>query len=682
MTQTMNKNITEIKEISSPNELLSKYTPTQDDCDFIAKARADISDILHGRTNVGENKRFLVIVGPCSIHEYDSALEYAKKLVGFQQEFPHLYIVMRVYFEKPRSRTGWKGFIYDPDLDNSFQINKGLDLARKLMLEITKMRIPIGSEFLDTITPQYLADLVSWGAIGARTSESQIHRQLASGVSMPIGFKNLTSGDYEKAIDGILSANYPHNFLGVDETGKACHVITKGNMDGHLILRGGDVPNYQECCIEAITSALRREKIPTGIIVDCSHGNSQKEYNRQILVALYIRRLCASAHKYPIRGIMLESNFLKGKQDVSSLVRKKGMSVTDGCIDIYSTQQLLKLLNSPTIADGDSIVEVRTLIRTYDTMIYRILQGEPTLDISLLDATCLLEEDAALYELCKGNPLEELLLMACSTRLSFSNRISELKLRSEPFLHMLKTTDLLKLITHRDIESEIMESFKDPIYLKLIELSKNIQVRCLEKFTKTFRIGYLFGKGTFSHESITKNFRGTHISYPDISSLYSSLRTGEVDAILLPTYNSIIGEIFPKDVEFDRKGTIDHPIELSLYSNRPIRRGDPVDILYVETHVQRECQSYIEKYMNCATIVLVKSSVEGCFQCVQHADGGKTVATLSSTYNSSVMLHTIDTNIVEHNITTFSFLTTKKLPKTPPYQVEVSYFSCIDSHFC
>jgi hypothetical protein len=338
------------------------------------------------------------------------------------------------------------------------------------------------------------------------------------------------------------------------------------------------------------------------------------------------------------------------------------------------------LLDSPTIVGAESIGGVRKLIRTYDEMIYRILHGESSLDLSILDATHLLEEDAKLYQVCKGNPLEEVLLMACSTRLSFSNRLSEIKLRSDPFSYMMKANDFLQLITHRDIESEILASFVDPIYLKLIELSKTIQVRCLENLTKMFRIGYLFGKGTFSHEVITKHFRGTHISYPNISSLYAAIRNEEVDAILLPTYNSIIGEIFPKDVEFDRRGAVDHPIELSLYSNRPILRGDAIDVLFIETHIQRECQAYIEKHLRCATTVLVKSSVEGCFQCVQNTD--KTVATLSSTNNSSVLLHTIDTNIVEHNITTFSFLTMKKAPKTPPYPVDISYFSCIDSHYC
>jgi 3-deoxy-7-phosphoheptulonate synthase len=369
---TYNINISEIKQIISPDDLLLKYAPSDSDKQFISKSRDDISNIL-----VGKDKRLLVIVGPCSIHDYDLAIEYAKKLKAEINSNPNLCIVMRVYFEKPRSRVGWKGFIYDPDLNDSFNINKGLELARKLLLELTKLEIPIGCEFLDTITPQYLSDLVSWGAIGARTSESQIHRQLASGLSMPIGFKNLTSGDYEKAIDGIMSAMYPHNFIGIDECGKVSHIITKGNMNSHLILRGGDEPNYNEEDLEKITKKLVSEKINTGFIVDCSHGNSQKEYNRQILVALYLKRLMHLG-KYPIRGIMLESNINKGNQKILKNINemKYGVSVTDACINFDTTVQLLRMMNKMTVCNANTIGEIRKIIREYDQIIHSLLQED------------------------------------------------------------------------------------------------------------------------------------------------------------------------------------------------------------------------------------------------------------------------------------------------------------------
>ena len=372
-----NTNITQIKPIISPDELMNKYQPTLEDTTFINQSRSNIEDILQNK-----DKRLMVIVGPCSIHDYNSAIEYADKLKRGIINDPNVFIVMRVYFEKPRSRVGWKGFIYDPDLNDSFDINKGLELARKLLLEITKLRIPIGCEFLDTITPQYLADLVSWGAIGARTSESQIHRQLASGLSMPIGFKNLTSGDYEKAIDGIMSAMYPHNFLAIDDKGIASHVITKGNQNSHLILRGGDQPNYDEEDIIKITKALEKEKIKTGIIVDCSHGNSQKEYNRQLLVALYLNRL-RHLNKYPIRGIMLESNIDKGNQKISTDM-KKGVSVTDACIDFNNTQSLLLRLNETTVCEANTLGEIRKLIRDYDNAIHSLLNQFKNIEIVLL----------------------------------------------------------------------------------------------------------------------------------------------------------------------------------------------------------------------------------------------------------------------------------------------------------
>lgn len=395
-----NQRITEIKEIVSPDVLTSKYMPTQEDTAFILKSRATIEEIL-----VKQDSRLMVIVGPCSIHDVDAAIEYARFLQSLQDTVPRLFLVMRVYFEKPRSRLGWKGLIYDPDLDESFQINKGLEIARRLLLTLTQMRIPIGCEFLDTLTPQYLSDLVSWGAIGARTSESQIHRQLASGLSMPIGFKNLTSGDYDKAIDGIHSAAYPHHFLGVNDQGQVSHVQTKGNPFGHLILRGGDLPNYDEPTIRKVAATLAKEKLRTGIVVDCSHGNSQKDHNRQLLVALHVvrqRKKQQTQQQTPsICGIMLESNLLSGKQALSKTLRR-GVSITDACIDIPTTRILLQMLQAPVSPPIHSIADVRRRIHACDTCIHaNTIDAFPP---SIIPSKILLEEDKEVVELCRSQP--------------------------------------------------------------------------------------------------------------------------------------------------------------------------------------------------------------------------------------------------------------------------------------
>jgi len=651
---TTNINISEIKEIPSPNDLLSKYKLSEDDITFICNSRKHIENILSN-----EDKRLIVIVGPCSIHDYDTAIDYAKQLQIIQQSLKNIYIVMRVYFEKPRSRVGWKGFIYDPDLDDSFKINKGLDLARKLLLEITQMKIPIGCEFLDTITPQYLSDLVSWGAIGARTSESQIHRQLASGLSMPVGFKNLTSGDYDKAIDGIMSAMYPHNFLGIDDKGISSHIITKGNKNSHLILRGGDEPNYEQSIVNSITKTLEKENIKTGIIIDCSHGNSQKEYNRQILVALYVKRL-RLLNKYPIRGIMLESNINKGNQKITLPISsmKKGVSVTDACMDIDTTNYLLKLIDNEIIHNNiNTLPEIRSIIRSYDETISSILKNNIQIlnKLVLLNKPYIIEDDKEIANICKSKPNEEILLMMVSMRLALSEKVAEIKLNDNPYEYLNKHNDFLKMITNRNVEKDILRIFDDSIYLKIMEISKNIQVKYLEKATADIKIGYLFGKGTFSHEVITNNFRGIHVPYPNFIALKAALLCKDIDFMIIPTYNSIIGEILNVDTIHKVIGMIDHKIELSLYSNKLIQtKKKEVDILYVEQHILREASKYIEKNLIIKDKVIVKNSVEGCIMCIK--DTNKTSMTISSKNNDSSFLHKLDDNLVEHNITTFSMV--------------------------
>jgi len=655
---TSNINISEIKQIISPDNLLLKYAPSESDIQFISKSRQIVSNILNG-----SDKRLLVIVGPCSIHDYDLAIEYAKKLKSQVEFNSNLYIVMRVYFEKPRSRVGWKGFIYDPDLDDSFNINKGLELARKLLLELTKLEIPIGCEFLDTITPQYLSDLVSWGAIGARTSESQIHRQLASGLSMPIGFKNLTSGDYEKAIDGIMSAMYPHNFIGIDECGKVSHIITKGNMDSHLILRGGDEPNYNEEDLDKINKKLVSEKINTGFIVDCSHGNSQKEYNRQILVALYLKRLIHLG-KYPIRGIMLESNIEKGNQKILKNINdmKKGVSVTDACINFDTTSKLLGMMNEMKVCEANTIGEIRKLIREYDQVIHALLQEDNLkknneLINSIVVTKYMMHEDKETSEMCKGKLNEETLIMMTGLRFGLSERVAEIKVKSNPFDYIYNGNDYLRLITKRDVEKENLKLFQDPFYLKIMEVSKNIQVRYLEKFVADIKIGYLFGKGTFSHEVITENLRGQHIAFKNYTELKFGLENKEVDFMIVPTYNSIIGEIFELESYWQVHGSIDHKVELCLYGNVKDIKGKRIDVLYLEPHIEKECENYIKKKLkDIIMIQVVKNSVEGCLKCISDKDKDLVSLTISSKNNNSNFLNMIDDNIVEHNITTFSLI--------------------------
>lgn len=640
----MNANITEMKEVVPPIKLQMKYEMTPEDTAFVCKSREIIQDILHKKTD-----RFLVIVGPCSIHDYDTAIEYAKELKKIMDASKNLYIVMRVYFEKPRSRTGWKGFIYDPDLDESYDINKGLELARKLLLELVQMRIPVGCEFLDLITPQYISDLVSWGAIGARTSESQMHRQLASGLSMPIGFKNLTSGDTDKAINGIISAQVPHNFIGISEHGNVCHVITKGNVNAHLILRGGDEPNYDQATVEKVTETLTKEKIGAGIIIDCSHGNSQSKYNRQIPVSIYVKRLF-ELKKYPIVGIMLESNILKGNQKLqnkNTLV--KGQSITDACIDVATTKILLNLLDNLTPVKVNSLGEIRKLIQEYDQLIFDHIVNTKDLhkiktDIVLTQQ--IFERDKLVEEITRDVPNCERLSMLVALRFALSEKVADVKFNTNPHDYLNKSNDFLKLITDRKIEKSNLNAFNHSIYLKIMDISKLIQVDYLEAYTKRVKIGYLFGKGTFSGEIVQK-FRGAHISYENFDALKTALDNKAVDFALIPTYNSLVGEILQPEAYWESFGSIDHNIELYLFSNS--NKVEPKKI-YLEPHIQKECAAFLSKYSD-INIMCVKSSLEGCLNCIKDTEPAYTIA---SKNNSSNFLHTIKTDIVEHNVTTFT----------------------------
>jgi 3-deoxy-7-phosphoheptulonate synthase len=324
----------------------------------ISAARRNASQIVRG---VDPLDRLLVVVGPCSIHDPAQALEYAKLLRGCVQEgrWPGLEVVMRVYFEKPRTTVGWKGLINDPDIDNSFQINKGLRTARKLLCDILEMGLPVGSELLDTISPQFIGDLVTWGAIGARTTESQLHRELASGVSFPVGFKNGTDGGVTVAIDAMQSSSHPHHFLGINSQGMAAIVKTSGNRDVHVILRGGSHgPNFDEASVQAALAAMKKKNPDdhASIMVDCSHGNSNKDHRNQPKVASEVAKQVA-AGELGITGVMIESNLNEGKQS-SDLPRdqmKHGVSITDACIDWETTVSTLDELNKASVARREKL---------------------------------------------------------------------------------------------------------------------------------------------------------------------------------------------------------------------------------------------------------------------------------------------------------------------------------------
>jgi 3-deoxy-7-phosphoheptulonate synthase len=332
--------IREIKELAPPEHLLREFPCSNETAELTYHARQAIHRILHG-----SDDRIVVIIGPCSMHDPKAGLEYARRLVEMKKELDQdLVVVMRVYFEKPRTTVGWKGFINDPDLDGSFNINKGLRLARQFLLEVNEQGLPAGNEFLDMISPQYYADLVSWGAIGARTTESQVHRELASGLSCPVGFKNGTDGNVRIAVDALKAARTPHHFLSVTKAGQSAIVSTNGNEDCHIILRGGKHPNYDAASVDAAAKELAAAGLEQRLMIDCSHSNSQKMYQRQIDVAREIARQVATGEDRVI-GLMVESHLKAGRQDlVPGKPLAYGQSITDACIAWEDSVPLLRNL--------------------------------------------------------------------------------------------------------------------------------------------------------------------------------------------------------------------------------------------------------------------------------------------------------------------------------------------------
>jgi 3-deoxy-7-phosphoheptulonate synthase len=349
-SRTDDERVTSVDLLPPPEHLIRFFpiegTPVET---LVGETRTTIRDLLRGH---GERSdRLLVVIGPCSIHDPGAAVEYARRLAEQRQRFAStLEIVMRVYFEKPRTSVGWKGLINDPYLDESFRINEGLRIARALLVDINRLGVPAGSELLDVISPQYIGDLIAWGAIGARTTESQVHRELASGTSAPIGFKNGTDGNVKIATDAILAASHPHHFLGVHKNGHIAMIATRGNPDCHLILRGGATPNYDAASVDAACSKLAEAGLRPALMVDCSHANSAKKHERQVEIVADLAARTGAGNRQ-VFGVMIESHliagtqkFTPGKDDPAKL--QHGISITDACIDWDDSVRALEMLDA------------------------------------------------------------------------------------------------------------------------------------------------------------------------------------------------------------------------------------------------------------------------------------------------------------------------------------------------
>ena len=329
-----------IEHLISPAQLARDIPLSDENAQFIMESRTTIENIISGK-----DKRLLVVIGPCSIHDTEAALDYAEKLKVIRDKYiDSLYIVMRVYFEKPRTTVGWKGLISDPDLDKSFNVEKGLHLARNLLMQINAMGLPAATEFLDMVTGQYISDLISWGAIGARTTESQVHRELASALSCPVGFKNGTDGNVKIAIDAIQASSVPHVLYSPDKSGQMCIYQTSGNPFAHLILRGGKKPNFAKVHVDSACGVLENAGYTPSLMIDCSHGNSEKDHNKQINVAEDIasQMLAGSTGVF---GVMIESFLKAGNQKViAGRPLTYGQSITDACVDLEQSEKILDIL--------------------------------------------------------------------------------------------------------------------------------------------------------------------------------------------------------------------------------------------------------------------------------------------------------------------------------------------------
>lgn len=629
MNPTADNRVALTSVLPAPYEVLAATPLSDADTGFILNARKQIQELLH---NTSKDK-LLVIVGPCSIHNYEEAISYAARLATLRDSLTKVYIVMRVYFEKPRTRDGWKGFIYDPHLDESNDIHYGIQQARRLLLEITqRFRLPVATEFLDTITPQYFSDIISYGAIGARTSESQVHRQLASGLSMPIGFKNGTNGDVTVAIDACHAASVPHSFLGINMNGVASRIDTVGNTDSHIILRGGtEGPNYDYDSLQKTHLKMLKEGIRTNYIVDLNHGNSNKNPLKQLLSALHIWRYFHFTD-LPIAGIMIESNHCGGKQ-AHKFPLQPGLSITDACLSFHDTEALFQLLERSRIAHG------KYRLYTYRESLSKAneLYANPV----FYESSYFTVKDDEILATAE-NPTQ---LLQYGIRCAISDAIAEAKYAENPFKFLLKQNDVLTQLQDIEREKELLSLEQ---HISVMDVSKCLQTVNICKTMSTTKIGYLYGKGTFSYEAINESLEGTHEAYPSYESLSVALGNGTVDYMFVPIYNNIIGPIFTP--EGTTIGTVHKRIELSIFSNRPTLAG--IDVLYVEPHVEKEAKRYIERYLKAMGVRLVISTRDGL---IKTMSSDVPAATIASTYSDTI-LYKLAIDIVPHNFTTFALV--------------------------
>ena len=332
--------IKNIIQLESPDSIRERFPLNDKQIKVVINTRKEIEEVLDGKSN-----KLVVVMGPCSIHNTDEAIKYAYFLKNMRLKYEnHLIIVMRTYFAKPRTTVGWKGLIYDPDLDGSYKIHQGVIKARKVLLDILDLGVPCSMEHLDTISPQYFDDLISWAAIGARTTESQIHRELASGISSPIGFKNGTGGSLSLAVNAIESSQREHCFMGCDTSGKISIISTKGNPYCHVILRGGTTgPNYKKPYVENLKKLLKIKLLPENIFIDFSHGNSEKQFKKQLIVTENVANQISNGEK-AIKGVMIESNLVEGRQDITDIPLEYGKSITDACVGLIDSEKILDQL--------------------------------------------------------------------------------------------------------------------------------------------------------------------------------------------------------------------------------------------------------------------------------------------------------------------------------------------------
>lgn len=352
--------IREIRALITPNEVMREFAATDTAIATVTASRSALHDIVHGHDD-----RLAVVIGPCSIHDVDAAMDYARRLSRVRDELQDdLEIVMRVYFAKPRTTVGWKGLINDPGLDGSFRIDDGLRIARKLLLDVNNLGLPVGCEYLDIVAPQYVSDLVAWGAIGARTTESQVHRELASGLSCPIGFKNGTDGKIKIAIDAVKASSQPHHFLAVTKEGRSAIASTTGNKDCHVILRGGEWPNYDAANVAGVCGEMAKAGLNTSVMIDASHANSGYDPQNQPMVADAVARQVEGGNRC-IMGVMIESHLVAGRQDLApGKPLRYGQSITDGCIDWDTSVEVMQRLAQAVRARRSRGVDARAESRT------------------------------------------------------------------------------------------------------------------------------------------------------------------------------------------------------------------------------------------------------------------------------------------------------------------------------